>query len=108
MDDGRLVGFWDIDEIRPLNEECPELATLADDDFFVFADYSIWALGYAVRFGTGQDYETAVFLIGERSVDVLSLITGQSAESKPDRRREAVFSSSWDFLQGNFRFRCRS
>jgi SMI1/KNR4 family protein SUKH-1 len=64
MDDENLVGFWHIDQVRPLAEECPEYATGDEPNLFVFADYSIWAHAYAMRLTKGQDSATPVLLIG--------------------------------------------
>jgi len=64
MDDENLIGFWHIDQVRPLAEECPEYATGEEPNLFVFADYSIWAHAYALRLIKGQDSATPILLIG--------------------------------------------
>jgi hypothetical protein len=64
MDDGDLIGFWHIDQVRPLSEERLEYKMDGDSNLFVFADWSIWAHAYAIRLSSEQDDATAVFLIG--------------------------------------------
>jgi len=64
MDDANLIGFWHLDQVRPMKEDCPQYVTADEPDLFMFADYSIWAIGYAVRLATADDAATAVFLIG--------------------------------------------
>ena len=64
MDDEHLIGFWHLDQIRPMKEECPEYVTAEEPNLFIFADHSIWAHAYAVRLVTGSNGESAIFLIG--------------------------------------------
>src|SRR5262249_42431947 len=49
MDDLHLIGFWHLDQVRPMSEECPEYVTADETRLFMFADYSIWGAGYAIR-----------------------------------------------------------
>ena len=64
MDDKNLIGFWHLDQVRPVNEECPEYAIATEPHLFVFADYSIWAHAYAIRLASGVDADTAIFVNG--------------------------------------------
>ena len=64
MDDEYLIGFWHLEHVRPMKEECPEFVTTEEPNLFIFADYSIWAHGYAIRLASAEDAETAIFLIG--------------------------------------------
>ena len=64
MDDECLLGFWHLDQVRPVKEECPKYATADEPNLFMFADYSIWALGYAIRLAPANDAATAIFLLG--------------------------------------------
>lgn len=63
MDDEYLIGFWHLEQVPPMKEECPQFVTAQEPNLFIFADYSIWAHGYAIRLGP-TDAETAIFLIG--------------------------------------------
>jgi hypothetical protein len=63
MDDEHLIGFWHLDQVRPMKVDCPQYVTSDEPDLFMFADNSIWAIGYAVRLATADDAATAVFLI---------------------------------------------
>jgi SMI1 / KNR4 family (SUKH-1) len=71
MEDGHFVGFWHLDQVRPIEEECPEYATGGEPNLFIFADYSIWALGYAVRLSMAA--ATAVFLVGGSAGELIRL-----------------------------------
>jgi hypothetical protein len=62
MDDEHLIGFWHLDQVRPLSEECPDCVT-EERDLFVFADCSIWVHAYAVRL-SADDRLTSVFFLG--------------------------------------------
>ncbi|MDX2206350.1 MAG: SMI1/KNR4 family protein [Gemmatimonadales bacterium] len=57
MDDGEwdehLIRFWPLAMMRPVVAVLPELNRTAYDGYFVFADYSAWAHGYAVRMAAG-------------------------------------------------------
>lgn len=64
MDDENLIGFWHLDEVRPLDEECPDYTTPEEPNLFIFADHCIWAHAYAMRLASGPNIETAIFLIG--------------------------------------------
>ena len=47
--DEDLIRFYPIEELRPLSEEWPETTVARAEELFVFADWSIWGWGYAVR-----------------------------------------------------------
>ena len=47
--DEDMIRFYPLEDFRPLGEETPDTAVPNATDFFVFADYSIWAWGYAIR-----------------------------------------------------------
>src|SRR5258705_7597114 len=64
MDDENLIGFWHLDEVRPLDEECPEYKTAEEPNLFIFADHCIWAHAYAMRLASGVNGQTTIFLIG--------------------------------------------
>jgi hypothetical protein len=64
MDDENLIGFWHLDQVRPMKEECPTYIIADGPNLFIFADYSIWALGYAMRLVMEDEDETPIFLIG--------------------------------------------
>src|SRR5262245_38744480 len=39
--DDELISFWNLDDVRPLREECSESLGVDADSWFVFADWSI-------------------------------------------------------------------
>lgn len=45
------IRFWALDELCPVVEALPTAKGSAFKEYFVFADYSMWAHGYAVRLG---------------------------------------------------------
>lgn len=55
------IRFWTLDELRPVVEELPTADGDAFKDYFVFADYSMWAHGYAVRL---DQTATDVIIVG--------------------------------------------
>jgi hypothetical protein len=52
--DEHLIRFWPLDEVRPVLQEVPD-ASKRFRGYFVFADYCLWAHGYAVRLGSDED-----------------------------------------------------
>ncbi len=62
------IRFWSLDELRPVVEELPSVDAGAFKDYFVFADYSMWAHGYAVRLG--QPGDDVIIVGGENPVAV--------------------------------------
>ena len=69
--------FWPIAEVQPVAEHSPEDYGTAYDGYFLFADYSIWCFGYAVR-------------LSSKSVDV-AIVNGDAPRQ--------IASSFTDFLQ---------
>ena len=47
--DDELIGLWQLADVRPLSEEIEDCQTPGADQYFVFADWSIWAHGYVVH-----------------------------------------------------------
>ena len=62
------IRFWPLDELRPVVEELPAAEADPFKDYFVFADYSMWAHGYAVRLG--QPVDDVIIVGGESPVAV--------------------------------------
>jgi hypothetical protein len=62
------IRFWSLGEMRSAQEEVPTTNIDALRDYFVFADYSLWAHGYAVRLGEMGD--DVIVVGGERPVAV--------------------------------------
>jgi cell wall assembly regulator SMI1 len=58
--DEDLIRFYQLDEFRPLDEEWPETTVPGAGELFVFANYSIWGWGYAVRLAPGAAGEVHV------------------------------------------------
>lgn len=50
--DQHLIRFWPLAEVQPVSEAAPELSIATDYTYIVFADYSLWAHGYALRCDT--------------------------------------------------------
>lgn len=48
MDD-HMIHFWPISELKPVYEEVPEEYRSVHEGFFLFADYSLWTHGYAIK-----------------------------------------------------------
>jgi hypothetical protein len=62
------IRFWSLDELRPVVEELPAADGDAFKDYFVFADYSMWAHGYAVRLD--QIANDVIIVGGEKPIAV--------------------------------------
>lgn len=63
--DSNLFAFWQLDRIRPVAEECPELQTTPEEKrYFVFADYMIWSWAYAIDFNSSSPCVGKVVLVG--------------------------------------------
>lgn len=58
--DEHLIRFWPLQEVRPVLSELPEADPVAHDGFYVFADWSIWAHGYAIRLKGGSSNDVAI------------------------------------------------
>ncbi|MBI3826702.1 MAG: SMI1/KNR4 family protein [Candidatus Rokubacteria bacterium] len=65
--DSDLIHFWRLEEMRSLLEE---ISKVEDPEplrgFFVFADHSIWAHGYAIRLTSDYDDAGRVVLVHSR------------------------------------------
>jgi len=67
MEDPNLVSFWHLDEIKPLREEMESYAANpSTQDLFVFADYSIWACGWAMELTRNESNVSLVYRINGR------------------------------------------
>jgi len=69
--DGNDIRFWPLDEVSPASNEVPDGEQNAYDGYFVFADYALWAHGYAVRLSPGQPNDVAI-VGGARPIRVAS------------------------------------
>jgi hypothetical protein len=58
------ICFWSLKKMRAAREEIPAAHAAAFESYFVFADYSLWAHGYAVRLGEAGD---DVIIVGDES-----------------------------------------
>src|ERR1700733_1703617 len=63
--DTHSIRFWPLAEISPLSAVLPEQDSTTTNDIFVFADYSIWTHGYAIK--TGEPGAGSVVLVGGES-----------------------------------------
>ena len=68
LTDEQLIRFWTLEEVKPLSEEAP---AYSEPDYlteahrvFVFADYSIWALAFAIRLSAYTSHSQLVYRIG--------------------------------------------
>ena len=52
--DEQGIRFWPLSEVKPALEELPEGDARLLSNYFVFADYSLWTHGYAVRLTIGR------------------------------------------------------
>jgi hypothetical protein len=63
--DSHLFAFWQLDRIRPVVEECPELQLSPEEGrYFVFADYMIWSWAYAIDLMAPSATAGNVILVG--------------------------------------------
>jgi hypothetical protein len=63
---GHPFRFWPLREVKPVSEDMPEepLHHSEFKDYFLFADYSLWACAYAVKLTKSRDNRTFVVMIG--------------------------------------------
>jgi hypothetical protein len=47
--DAHDIRFWRLEEVQPVSVEVPNADLEQSAGYFVFADYSIWAHGYAIQ-----------------------------------------------------------
>ena len=66
MDPASMIRFWSLEEVRPVVEEIrgEESCVLDYEGFFLFADYSLWAHGYAIRLGENRCDVNPVVIVG--------------------------------------------
>jgi hypothetical protein len=63
--DSNLFAFWQLDRIRPIADECPELQRSPEEGrYFVFADYMIWSWAYAVDLTSSSATAGKIILVG--------------------------------------------
>jgi hypothetical protein len=63
--DANLFAFWQLNRIRPVSEECPELQRSAEEGrYFAFADYMVWSWAYAIDLASTSDTRGKVILVG--------------------------------------------
>ena len=67
--DEHTIRFWPLSEVRPVLEEIPSASADLFGGYFVFADYSMWAHGYAVHLNDGTD---VIIVGGDRPITVAS------------------------------------
>jgi hypothetical protein len=65
--DEHTIRFWRLSEMRPVLEELPGANADLFGGYFVFADYSLWAHGYAVHLNDSTD---VIVVGGERPITV--------------------------------------
>lgn len=69
-----LVSFWHLDQVKPLSEEAPGLSGFApevEQRLHVFADHSIWALGWAFACDPSDDAATTpVYVLGGEQAEL--------------------------------------
>ena len=63
--DSNLFAFWQLDRIRPVADECPELQRSPEEGrYFIFADYMIWSWAHAVDLRAPSATAGKVILVG--------------------------------------------
>ncbi len=63
--DSNIFAFWQLDRIRPVADECPELQMAPKDgQCFVFADYMVWSWAYAIDLNATSADTGKVILVG--------------------------------------------
>jgi hypothetical protein len=72
--DDALISFWSLSEVKPIPEEAPEFARGSyveeAESLFLFADFSIWAHGYAIRLSSSREPNPVIVIGGEKPVRV--------------------------------------
>ncbi|HEY2410273.1 MAG TPA: SMI1/KNR4 family protein [Polyangiaceae bacterium] len=69
--DAHDIRFWRLAEVQPVSAEIPDADLGQFPGYFVFADYSVWAHGYAVRLSQGAN-DDVVIVGGDHPVLVAS------------------------------------
>jgi len=93
--DEHTIRFWPLSEMRPVLEEIPSARADIFDGYFIFADYSLWAHGYAVHLSDGTD---DVIIVGEERpvtiapsfVDFLELYVNDPAKLFPQSMEDGA------------------
>lgn len=70
--DDLMIRFWPIAELRPASDEVAKEDAFAYGGFFIFADYSLWAHGYAIKLDDSANAGTIAIVGGPRPVAVAS------------------------------------
>ena len=72
IDPATLIRIWPLDEMCPVNKELSDRKCDQEfKDYFLFADYSIWAHGYALRLTSADVSSNSVIIVGgERPIPV--------------------------------------
>ena len=66
--DDEMIALWELSDVRPLNEEIENCLTPSAEQYFVFADWSIWAHGYALRLSAAEK-EAPIFIASNPQVE---------------------------------------
>lgn len=62
--DSKAFRFWRFEELKTVPDDCPEYADFPDaGDFFVFADYLVWSLAYAIRLGPKRSTQAGEVIV---------------------------------------------
>jgi hypothetical protein len=59
--DDEMIALWQLRDVRPLSEEVEHCPTPEAEQYFVFADWSIWAHGYVIRL-SASSMEAPVYI----------------------------------------------
>ena len=66
--DDEMIALWELRDVRPLAEEVENCEVRSAEEYFVFADWSIWAHGYAIRL-SGMQEKAPVFIVAKAHVE---------------------------------------
>jgi hypothetical protein len=70
--DEHCIRFWPLAEMKTVVQELGDDPSVAYRDYFVFADYSLWAHAYAIRLDSKND---VVIVGGDKPIRVASSFT---------------------------------
>ena len=71
--DSNIFAFWQLNRIRPIADECPELQRSPEEGrYFVFADYMIWSWAYAIDLAASSATAGRVILVGRLREQIVS------------------------------------
>lgn len=68
--DDLMIRFWPVNELKPVGDEIPAEHHSAYEGFFLFADYSLWTHGYAIKINDSTDAGTVAMVGGPRPTPV--------------------------------------